>query len=76
MNGPGVGFRPSAIALSLARPCPSVWRPRPARPLAAGERHDLGVHNKVIWDGTPQLAKKSVVTEAKKTLHPGVRAGS
>jgi acyl-CoA hydrolase len=41
-----------------------------------GERHDLGVHNKVIWGGTPQLAKKGVVTEGKKRLHPVVRGGS
>jgi len=41
-----------------------------------GERHDLGVHNKVIWGGTPQLTRKGVVTEDRKRLHPGVRAGS
>jgi len=41
-----------------------------------GKRHDLGIHNKVVWGSTPQLAKKGVVTEAKKTLHLGVRGGS
>ena len=36
-----------------------------------GEKKDLGIHTEMISDGVMHLAKRGVITGAKKTLHPG-----
>ncbi len=40
------------------------------------ERKDLGVHTEMIVDGFVDLVEAGVVTNAKKTLHPGKMIGA
>lgn len=35
------------------------------------DKHDLGVHTEMISDGTIRLIDAGIITNAKKTLHPG-----
>lgn len=35
------------------------------------EKKDLGIHSEMISDGMVELAERGVITNAKKTLHPG-----
>jgi 4-hydroxybutyrate CoA-transferase len=36
-----------------------------------GGKHDLGIHSEMISDGVVELAEAGVITNRKKTLHPG-----
>ena len=36
-----------------------------------GDKKDLGIHSEMFSDGVVELAKKGVINNSKKTLHPG-----
>ncbi len=36
-----------------------------------GDKRDLGIHSEMFSDGVVQLVEKGVITNARKTLHPG-----
>ncbi len=36
-----------------------------------GEKRDLGIHSEMFSDGVVRLVEKGVITNARKTLHPG-----
>lgn len=40
------------------------------------ERHDLGIHTEMVVDGMVDLVEAGVVTNRKKTLHPGKIIGA
>lgn len=39
--------------------------------LFLGDKKDLGIHSEMFSDGVVHLAERGVITNAKKTLHPG-----
>jgi len=36
-----------------------------------GDKKDLGIHSEMFSDGVVRLVEKGVITNARKTLHPG-----